>query len=223
MPTVRFFRHAASRSNDGPLHGHPDWATLSAQGHESARVWAQSVDRPPDLLVLSPALRSSLTAAPLMARHPGLLAEVWPVGEFTYLATGRAAHTSPDTRRPWVSAYWSQEDPLSCDGTGAESYAALFKRAWSVRERLQAWSRSVPAEAQLWMVSHAQFLWALGWCLSAPSAHAGSWPPMRAFRLATARPDWPALGWQEWASPEQSVDGQGAACTGWRTLGQSWR
>ena len=131
-----------------------------------------------------------------MARHPGLLAEVWPVGEFTYLATGRA---HPPARIPagLGSAYWSQEDPLSWDGTRAESMRPCSSRRGRC-ERLQAWSRSVPAEAQLWMVSHAQFLWALGWCLSLPLRP-------RWFVAADAgfpfgdRPEWPALGWREWA------------------------
>src|SRR3546814_3173575 len=74
-----FIRHGENTGNAGvPCH---DLATiaLTERGHEQARAVAASWTQAPALIVTSPYTRTRQTAAPTIARFPGVPVEVWPI------------------------------------------------------------------------------------------------------------------------------------------------
>src|SRR3546814_3784674 len=81
---------------------------------------------------------SDLTAAPTIARFPGVPVEVWPIEEFTYLQPARCNGTRSAERMPHLERYWSAADPDYCDGEGAESFRALLGRCEAALARLAA-------------------------------------------------------------------------------------
>src|SRR3546814_4777403 len=87
---------------------------------------------------LSPYTRTRQTAAPTIARFPGVPVEVWPIEEFTYLQPARWNGTRSAERMPHLERYWSAADPDYCDGEGAESFATLLRRCEAALARLAA-------------------------------------------------------------------------------------
>ena len=86
MPHMRalFIRHGESTGNAGvPCHDLGS-IELTERGHEQARQVAASWTQAPALVVTSPYTRTQQTAAPTIARFPGVPVEVWPIEEFTY-------------------------------------------------------------------------------------------------------------------------------------------
>jgi broad specificity phosphatase PhoE len=88
-----------------PCH---DLATieLTERGHEQARAVAASWTQAPALIVTSPYTRTRQTAAPTIARFPGVPVEVWPIEEFTYLQPARWNGTRSAERMPHLERYW---------------------------------------------------------------------------------------------------------------------
>jgi len=83
---VIFIRHGESTGNAGvPCHD-LGAIELTELGQEQAREVAASWIEAPALIVTSPYTRTQQTAAPTIARFPGVPVEVWPIEEFTYLA-----------------------------------------------------------------------------------------------------------------------------------------
>ena len=106
-----FIRHGESTGNAGvPCR---DLATieLTEHGHEQARQVAASWTQAPALIVTSPYTRTRQTAAPTIARFPGVPVEVWPIEEFTYLQPARWNGTRSAERMPHLERYWSEADP----------------------------------------------------------------------------------------------------------------
>jgi broad specificity phosphatase PhoE len=121
-------RHGQSASNAGlPAVGAGN-TPLTELGHEQARALAGKVERQPDLLIVSPFLRSQATAEPIRARWPQAPCETWPIHELTYLSPARCVGTTRATRQPWVDAYWRDCDPDYLDGPDAESFRSFMGR-----------------------------------------------------------------------------------------------
>ena len=149
-----FIRHGQSTGNAGvPC---TDLATieLTELGHAQARDVAASWDAPPTLIVTSPYLRTRQTAAPTIERFPAVPVETWPIEEFTYLQPARWNGTRSAERMPHLERYWSDADPAYCDGEGAESFAALLRRAEAALARLAA----LPSPSLAFVFSHGQFI-----------------------------------------------------------------
>src|SRR3546814_14412882 len=120
-----FIRHGENTGNAGvPCH---DLATiaLTERGHEQARAVAASWTQAPALIVTSPYTRTRQTAAPTIARFPGVPVEVWPIAEFPYLQPARWNGTRSAERMPHLDRYWSAADPDYCDGEAAERSTTL--------------------------------------------------------------------------------------------------
>jgi len=181
MLTVRFIRHGESAANVGAVTADPASIPLTASGHDQAHAVALGFSVAPDLIVCSPFLRVQQTAAPTLARFPGLPCEVWPVQEFTYLSPMRCAHTSAAQRRPLALAFWEVADPLAVDGPGAESFADLVARVQAALDRLAA----LPV-ASVALFGHGQFMQAVRWWIACrPAAlDADAMREFRAFDLA---------------------------------------
>ena len=160
MKEVWLIRHAESTANAGAATFAPESIPLTDKGLEQARCVADQVTNRPDLIVVSPFLRSQQTAAPLIARYSDVPVEQWPIQEFTYLAPERCHDTTFLQRQPLVAAYWSRNDPDYRDGAGAESFAGLMSRAQSTLAQIKK-----PDERFVVFISHGQFIRAVIWLL----------------------------------------------------------
>src|SRR3546814_9486791 len=120
-----FIRHGESTGNAGvPCH---DLAAieLTERGHEQARQVAASWTQAPALIVTSPYTRTRQTAAPTIARFPGVPVEVWPIEEFTYLQPARCNGTRSAERMPHLERYRSEEHTSELQSLMRISYAVF--------------------------------------------------------------------------------------------------
>ncbi len=129
-------RHAESAANAGAATSDPASIPLSEAGQAQALAIAAALPRQPDLIVISPFLRTRQTAEQTMSRFPDVPVETWPVQEFTYLSPSRCADMTAAQRRPLVEAYWQRCEQEHVDGPGAESFSAMLVRVRWLRERL---------------------------------------------------------------------------------------
>jgi len=175
-------RHGQSTSNAGlPADSYGD-IPLTELGLQQARALAGKVERPPDLLVVSPYLRTRETADPLRQKWPSTRCETWPIQELTYLSPARCRGTTAADRRPWVDAYWRQCDPDYVDGPDAESFRAFAGRLSDFHRRLTALEA-----AFVIVVGHGQFF--RGYLLGRSVSFQATADWMRAYRAdETARP-----------------------------------
>ncbi|MFM9928284.1 histidine phosphatase family protein [Variovorax sp. H27-G14] len=162
---VIFVRHGESTGNAGVPSFDLSKLELTAAGHAQAAAVAASWEHRPDLIVLSPYLRTHLTAQPTIKRYPGVPVEVVPMEEFTYLEPSRWNGTSRAERLPHIEAFWETADPAYCDGPGAESFDTLLQRVDLTLQRLE----SLPANALVYAFSHGQFMQAVRVTLSHPT------------------------------------------------------
>jgi broad specificity phosphatase PhoE len=176
MKTVWFIRHAQSEANAGLAS--KDFASISLTdlGRQQAKLLAASFERPPDLLITSPYIRTQLTAQPLLERFQIKACEEWPIHEFTCLSPVRCANTTALERTPWAEAYWQSCDPHCTDGEGAESFADLMVRNRELMTRVQQSSAEF-----ITVFSHGQFLSALTWNMLS------HWPDVTADNMARFR------------------------------------
>ena len=163
-PTTWLIRHAESEGNAGRPTETPASNPLTERGHAQAGELAARFEQPPDVVVLSPYLRTQQTAAPLIARFPQVLVEEWPVQEFTFLAPAKYAGTTEAQRRSSVQAYFAACDPMARDGLGAESFEEFIGRVDSMLLRAlelrDSWNviftHGYVMKAVLWRQQHPQ-------------------------------------------------------------------
>lgn len=149
-----FIRHGQSTGNAGVPCTDLSTIELTELGRAQARDVAASWTEPPTLIVTSPYLRTRQTAEPTIDRFPAVSVEAWPIEEFTYLQPARWNGTKSMERMPHILRYWADADPTYCDGEGAESFAALLRRAEAALERLAA----LPSPSLAYVFSHGQFI-----------------------------------------------------------------
>lgn len=178
-----FVRHGESTGNAGvPCH---DLAKLelTEKGREQARLLAEEWTAAPDLIVVSPYLRTHQTAQPTRDRFPAVPVQQWPIEEFTYLEPSRWNGTARSERLPYIEEYWKTADPLYCDGPGAESFVSLLGRAEIALGRL----RSLPDQAgTVVLFTHGQFMQAVRMSVLYPAA--SNQDKMRSFWLNSGLP-----------------------------------
>jgi broad specificity phosphatase PhoE len=155
---IRLIRHAESIANAGGTTSTPRDIPLSDRGRLQAKALADSITERPDLIVLSPYIRTEETARPLLMRFPDCPVETLPVQEFTYLSISRCRDTTYEQRKPLAEEYWARRDPNYSDGGQAESLVELINRA-------RAFLRWVPGmEGELIFVfTHEQFIKTVMW------------------------------------------------------------
>ena len=129
-------RHAESTANAGAATSDPASIPLSEVGSAHALSIAAVIPRRPDLIVVSPFLRTRQTAEATISRFPGVPVETWPVQEFTYLAPSRCAGMTAAQRGPLVEAYWKRRGGGAVEGPGAAGVGGLLGRGQQMRERL---------------------------------------------------------------------------------------
>ena len=136
MSSIQLIRHAESEGNAGlPTHD-PASIPLTQRGHEQATALAATFTAAPDLIVVSPFIRTQQTAAPLITLFPEVPVEEWAVQEFTYLNPIKYIGTTETQRGTLAQGYWNRCDPHGNDGGGAESFADLITRIDALETRL---------------------------------------------------------------------------------------
>lgn len=128
MKDFWLIRHAESLANIGESTSTPHEIPLSENGLRQADELASVIPDRPDLVILSPYVRSRQTAEPFLENYPDVATETLLVQEFTYLSVTRCRGTSYEHRKPWVDEYWQRADPNYCDGDQAESFAEFIGR-----------------------------------------------------------------------------------------------
>ncbi|MGV3661614.1 MAG: histidine phosphatase family protein [Prosthecobacter sp.] len=154
--TITFIRHGESEANAGLPTLTPGCIRLTDLGHKQAQDFAGTIAAPPCLIVVSPYIRTHLTAAPLRTRYPAAPVEEWPVHEFTYLNPTHYSGTTEAQRGIFAQSYWTRCDPQWNDGGGAESFADLISRIDALEQRLNQ-----RPERDIFVFSHGYFIKAL--------------------------------------------------------------
>ena len=166
MPLIQLIRHGESTANAGGISKTPACIPLSERGEAQALALVERFPQAPDLIVVSPYLRTHQTAAPLCARFPTVPVETWPVHEFTYLNEVQYANTTETQRTPAAREYWLRRDPHHEGGPGAESFARFIGRVDALIARLAA-----REETHICIFTHSFFINAVQWrCLQPESA-----------------------------------------------------
>lgn len=131
-------RHAQSAANRGDISTtrHCD-IPLSPDGMAAAREFAEKFDRTPDLIIVSPYLRTRQTAEPFIKKYAATPVEIWPIGEFDYLDNTRCLGTTADARHAMRDEYIARADANWRDGTNTETFNEMVGRAHAFIERLR--------------------------------------------------------------------------------------
>lgn len=165
---VIFVRHGESTGNAGAAVLDHTAMTLTAAGHAQAEAVAKQWQGRPNLIAVSPYLRTRLTAQPTMQRFPDVPITTLPMEEFTYLEPSRWNGTLRSERVPHIEAFWGSANPVYQDGPGAESFHSLLQRVDQTLKLLEA----CPVESLVYAFGHGQF--------------------MQAVRMVLLYPDWSA-------------------------------
>lgn len=166
---IYIIRHAESRSNAGHRTSSPADNPITLKGQAQAQELAQKIcnsNITPDLIVISPYLRTKMTATPTMELYPQCQIETWPeIHEFNYLNSTRCANTTQAERRPFVEKYWQDMDPNYSDGGNAESFNDLINRIKQTIEHINSFT-----DKTILIFSHGQFMAMLKIYLQNPNA-----------------------------------------------------
>lgn len=163
MTEVWFIRHGESLSNAGHVVERTATTPLTELGHAQALRVSQSFNKAPDLIVVTPYLRTQLTAIPTLERFPSARRDVWPLHEFSCLSLANYANTTRHQRAPFVKSYWNRRDPDYIDGEGAESFRQMMGRIAEGLNRL----RSAP-ETFITVFTHGHIMRTLRFMIEYP-------------------------------------------------------
>jgi broad specificity phosphatase PhoE len=158
MPTVWFIRHGESISNANMVTESPASSQLTPKGHLQAEHVVLALTQRPELLVVSPYVRTRQTAVPTIEYFKPVLIEEWPIHEYTYLHPKRYDGTRGSERADFARAYWDRCDPFEKEMNGGESFAELLKRVEDMIARL----RQQPEQFVV-MFSHGLFIRTFMW------------------------------------------------------------
>ena len=139
MPNeIWIVRHAQSVANRGDVSTtlHSD-IPLSPDGANAAAAFADAFDRHPDLIIVSPYLRTRQTAAPFIAKYSDVPVEIWPIQEFDYLDNQKCLGKTVEERRAMRDVFIARADADWRDGTNTETFNEMVGRAHAFIERLR--------------------------------------------------------------------------------------
>ncbi len=125
---ILFIRHAESEANAGMKTSDPATISLTQTGKLSAIKLADRINLKPELIIVTPYLRTLQTAEPFILKYPHVPVETWPLQEFTYLSPSACHNTTAKDRLPMTQQYWSRCDPEFVHGVGAESFIQFSTR-----------------------------------------------------------------------------------------------
>ncbi len=172
MITVFLVRHCESQANAGFATPDPVKVELTPLGEKQANEVAAffKENRPLNLIVTSPYLRTKRTAEPTRKSFPTADVEEWEVQEFTYLSSMHQERSTTQDRKPLVDIYWTMCEPSFRDGF--YSYFMLSSHSESFKVfiwRVQAFIRKLKELddrcQNIAVFSHEQFIAAVLWCI----------------------------------------------------------
>lgn len=156
MKEIIFIRHAESIANAGGRTTDIASITLSERGIKQAIDLAENFTMVPELVIVSPYIRTQLTAAPLIRKMDLHNIQIWEeVKEFTYLDKVKYFNTTAEERSVAARDFWNRCDPDWRDAE-EESFNDMLNRAKLTLRKLEACS-----ENKIVVFSHGQFLLAL--------------------------------------------------------------
>mgnify|MGYP003239349145 CR=1 FL=1 len=100
-----------------------------SEGRRQAEALTARIGFRPDLIVVSPFVRTRQTAEPLRQKYPDVPVEEWPVQEFSFLDADRCADTTQEERRPLAEVYFARNDPDYVDGTVVFTHGNFMRAA----------------------------------------------------------------------------------------------
>lgn len=156
MVEVWFIRHGESVANAGGMTKNISGIPLTPKGAEQAKAASLLINAPPALIIMSPYIRTQLTAQPTIDRFPAARREIWPVQEFTYLPDSMYRDTLGADRIPFREAFWAKKNPAHRNSAATESFSDLLQRARDTIARLQQ-----EEQGPIIVFAHAFFLHAL--------------------------------------------------------------
>ena len=143
-------------ANIGPWDGPFAEIPLSPTGESQANALANSWTWTPDRIIISPYTRTRQTAAPTLARFPGVPVEYWDIHEFTYWDPAHWNGSTPQEMGEDVQRYWRVGDAHFRQGN-AETFAEMLARVELTLTRLQQF----PAGQHILLFTHGHFIQAL--------------------------------------------------------------
>jgi probable phosphoglycerate mutase len=123
-----FIRHGESMANIGQWDGGFAEIPLTDLGEKQAERLASAWDFTPDLIVVSPYLRTQQTAEPTIARFSRVPVETWPIHEFTFWDPSFWSASSAEDTFEMVERFWRDADPDYRHAQGTESFRDLLTR-----------------------------------------------------------------------------------------------
>jgi broad specificity phosphatase PhoE len=156
--SILMIRHAQSAAQFGEASSDVALIPLSERGENDAAAHISQLLKP-DLIVVSPFIRTRQTAQPLIDLYPEVPVEEWSVQEFTYLAPERCRDMTAEQRAPMVRDYWERRDPDYVDGEGAESFNQFCQRVVALIRRCQE------LDKRTYIFSHTMFMQAVRMCV----------------------------------------------------------
>jgi broad specificity phosphatase PhoE len=157
MKNILFIRHAESVANAGGRTANIESITLSERGKTQAKELAETFDFTPDLVIVSPYIRTSLTAQPLIDKLNITNIQKWEeVKELTYLCRVKYADTTQEEREEGGKEFWKRNDPDYRDSNDSESFNDLMLRVKTTIDKL-----SNIQEKNVVVFTHGQFLLAI--------------------------------------------------------------
>ncbi len=160
MTLVWLIRHGESEANAGLPTDEQANIKITEKGHQQAKQVASFFSQQPSLIITSPFLRTKQTAQPTIDRFSSVPQAEWQVEEFNYLATARRKNTTLAERKPMAEEYWQRNDPFYVDGEGAESFAEMMSRVYSLQEQIRDFQDEFVA-----IFTHGMFMRAFLWSL----------------------------------------------------------
>ncbi|MFN7493515.1 MAG: phosphoglycerate mutase family protein [Cyclobacteriaceae bacterium] len=83
---ILYIRHAQSEANAGGRTIDPVSIPITETGYAQSVSLAEEISEQPDLIIVSPYIRTQQTALPLSQKYPNCLMEVCHIQEFTFLS-----------------------------------------------------------------------------------------------------------------------------------------
>ncbi len=160
MKEFWFIRHGESTTNAGLPSDSDQTTGLTEKGQRQASFVPLAVKEAPDLFVVSPYLRTQLTAEPTLHKFPQVPVETWPIQEFTYLGHQQYAGTSNKDRRKLSIGFFRRNDPEFVMGEGGESFNQFIQRVEDCLHQL-----SETEHQRIILFGHGWFIRASLWLL----------------------------------------------------------
>jgi broad specificity phosphatase PhoE len=151
---IYLIRHAESVGNIGGRTADVKEIPLSEKGIRQSIDLIRRIPEKPDLIVVSPYLRTQQTAGPLIKMYPDVPVEIWDVHEFTYLDSDRCYGTTQAERKIIGEEYIAQNNPDFIHGKGAESFNQLLHRVDNMFDKL----KKIDATKFVIVFTHERFI-----------------------------------------------------------------